>query len=146
MKDSFSFTIQSLLERKEGKVTCPMSPVLFAKEMASQMKTKYNRLARVWFDDEQTLQQVEEDGLTSYDTLILACVYKKDLLLSLWIDRGAGGLPVAMGYQSDGDVLLTPIYEESAFARKLTAEEIHQLFDYVFTHPECLAVNTRHSK
>jgi hypothetical protein len=123
-----------------------MSPFLFAKEMASQTEMRYNRLARVWFEDEQTLQQVEEDGLTSYDTLILACVYKRDLLLSLWIDRGTGGLPVAMGYQSDGEVLLTPIYEESAFARKLTAEEIHQLFDYVFTHPECLAVNTRDSK
>jgi hypothetical protein len=61
------------------------------------------------------------------------------LLLSLWVDRGTGGLPVAMGYRSDGEILLTPIYEESAFARKLSAAEIRQLFEHIFTHPECLA-------
>jgi hypothetical protein len=146
MKDSFSFTIQSLLEMKDGKVTGPMSPLLFAGEMAAQTETKYNRLARVWFDDEQILQEMEADGLTGYDTLLVGCQYKTDLLLCLWIDRGIGGLPVAMGYQSDGEILLTPIYEKSAFARKLTVAEIRQVFEHVFTHPECLAVNTRHSK
>jgi len=146
MNNSFSFTIQSLLERKDGKVTVPLSPFLFAKETAQQMDMKFNRLARVWFDDEQILQQVEEDGLTGYDCLILGCQYKDDLLLSLWVDQGVGGLPVALSYQSDREVLLTPIYEKSNFARKLTTEEIHQLFDYVFTHPESLAVNTCHSK
>jgi hypothetical protein len=143
MKDSFSFTIQSLLERKDGKATGPLSPLLFAKEMASQMETKYNRLARVWFEDEQILQEWDDGGLTGYDTLILACVYKKDVLLSLWVDRGTGGFPVAMGYQSDGEILLTPIYEESTFARKLTVAEIGQLFEHVFTHPECLAIKDR---
>jgi hypothetical protein len=83
MIDSFSFTIQSLLERKAGKVTGPMSPVLFAKEMASQMETKYNRLARVWFDDEHIFQEFEDSGLTGYDSLLLGCQYKNDLQLSL---------------------------------------------------------------
>jgi hypothetical protein len=142
MKTSFTFNIQCLLEIKDGKVTGPMSPILFAKEMASQTEMKYNRLARVWFDDEQILQEMEDGGLTGYDSLILACAYKNDLLLSLWLDRGTGGLPVAMGYRSDGDILLTPIYEKSEFARKLTAAEIKELFDYVFTHTECLAINT----
>jgi hypothetical protein len=146
MKHSFAFHIQSLLERKDEKVTGPLSPFLFAKETARQMDMKFNRLARVWFDDEQILQQIEDDGLTGYDYLILGCQYKDDLLLSLWVDQGVGGLPVALSYQSDREILLTPIYEKSDFARKLTAEEIHQLFDYVFTHPECLAVNTSHSK
>jgi hypothetical protein len=118
MTTSFVFSIQSLLEIKDGKVTGPMSPVLFAKEMAAQTETKYNRLARVWFEDDQILQEMEEDGLTGYDTLLVGCQYKTDLLLCLWIDRGTGGLPVAMGYQSDGEILLTPIYEKSDFARK----------------------------
>ena len=140
MKNSFAFHIQSLLERKEGKVTGPMSPLLFAKEMAGQMEMKYNRLSRVWFDDEQIFQQVEDGGLTGYDSLILACAYKHDLLLSLWVDQGVGGLPVALCYQSDREVLLTPIYQNSDFARKLTVEEIRQLFDHVFDHPELLAI------
>jgi hypothetical protein len=143
MTTSFVFSIQSLLEIKDGKVTGPMSPVLFAKEMAAQTETKYNRLARVWFEDDQILQEMEEDGLTGYDTLLVGCQYKTDLLLCLWIDRGTGGLPVAMGYQSDGEILLTPIYEKSDFARKLTVTEIRALFDYVFTHPECLAIKGR---
>jgi len=142
MKTSFTFHIQSLLETKDGKVTGPMSPVLFAKEMAAQTETKYNRLARVWFEDEQILQEYEEDGLTGYDILLVGCQYKTDLLLRLWVDRGSSGLPVAMGYRSDGDILLTPIYEKSEFARKLTANEIKDLFDYVFTHTECIAINT----
>jgi hypothetical protein len=146
MKHSFAFHIQSLLERKDGKVTGPLSPFLFAKETARQMDMKFNRLARVWFDDEQILQQIEDDGLTGYDCLILGCQYKDDLLLSLWVDQGVGGLPVALSYQSDREILLTPIYEKSDFARKLTAEEIRQLFDYVFNHPECLSVNTSHPK
>jgi hypothetical protein len=146
MKDSFSFHIQSLLERKNGKATGPLSPFLFAKETARQMDMKFNRLARVWLDDEQILQQIEDDGLTGYDCLMLGCQYKDDLLLSLWVDQGVGGLPVAMGYQSDSEILLTPIYEKSEFARKLTIEEIRQLFDYIFTHPECLAVNIGYPK
>jgi len=128
---------------KDGKATGPMSPVLFAKEMAAQTETKYNRLARVWFEDDQILQVMEEDGLTGYDTLLLCCQYKTDLLLWLWVDRGIGGLPVAMGYQSDGEILLTPIYEKNAFARKLTVAEIRQLFEHVFAHPECLAIKGR---
>jgi hypothetical protein len=117
-----------------------MSPVLFAKEMATQTKIKYNRLARVWFDDEQLLQEVEDGGLTGYDCLILACAYQDDLLLCLWVDRGVGGLPVAMSYQSDREILLTTIYNESDFARKLTIPEIRVLFEHVFTYPECLAI------
>jgi hypothetical protein len=140
MKHSLAFSIQSLLEIKNGKVTGPLSPFLFAKETARQMEMKFNRLARVWFDDEQIFQQFEDGGLTGYDSLILACAYKHDLLLSLWVDQGVGGLPVALCYQSDPEVLLTPIYQDSDFARKPTAEEIRQLFDHIFDHPELLAV------
>ncbi len=117
-----------------------MSPLFFAKEIACLLETKYNRLARVWFEDEQILQQWEDCGLTGYDTLILARATKNDLLLSLWVDQGVGGLPVALSGQSDPEILLTPIYEKTDFARKLTVAEIRQIFDYIFTHPECLAV------
>jgi hypothetical protein len=140
MTTSFVFTIQSLLEVKDGKVTGPMSPLLFAREMTAQMETKYNRLARVWFQDEQILQQSEGGGLTGYDALLIGTQYKTDLLLRLWVDIGTGGLPVAKAYQSNPEILLAPIYEKSDFARKLTVAEIRQLFDHVFAHPECLAI------
>jgi hypothetical protein len=51
-----------------------------------------------------------------------------------------------MGYKSEGEILLTPIYDKTEFARKLTVGDIRQLFDYVFNHPECLAINTTDSK
>jgi hypothetical protein len=142
MEASNSFTVHSLLAKdKDGKITGPMSPVLFAKEMAEQNSEKFNRLARVWFNDETTFQEYEYDGLTGHDTLIIACQYENDLRLSLWIDTGVSGVPVAMCCQSDKEIIITPIYERKEFAKKLTKEEIQQLFEYVFNNPQVLAIN-----
>lgn len=138
MKQSFKFSIQGLLsENKEGGISGAMSPTLFAKEMATQMEFKYNRLARVWFDDEEVFQVYEGgEGLTGHDTLIIACQYPNDLWVSLWVDSGVGGLPVAMGFQSDREVTITPIYERATYARKLTTEEIQEVFNHVFDNPQ----------
>lgn len=132
MEQDFKFRIQSLLSQKEDKVSGPMSPMLFAEEMAKSNGTKFNRLARLWFDDERINQRYEDGGLTGYDCLLIGTVYDNDLLVTFWVDLGTGGVPIAMGYLSDKEVVFTQVYKKEKFARSLTESEIQQIFDSVF--------------
>src|SRR3978361_130577 len=120
MEKKLQFRTQSLLSQKDGKVSGPMSPMLFAKEMAQSADFKYNRLARLWFDDERINQKYEDGGLTGHDTLIIGTIYENDVWLSLWVDSGTGGMPVAMAYQSGNEVQFTPVYKKEKYARSLS--------------------------
>ena len=133
------FQIQNLLTIKENQLTGPMSPLLFAKEMTSILGFKFNRLARLHLEDKQVFQIFEHgEGLTGHDILIIARQFKTDLWVSLWVDTGTGGIAVCSGYQTDRKIQLTPIYEKLHFAHKLTAEELKEIFNYVFDNPEVL--------
>ncbi|RXK87012.1 hypothetical protein [Filimonas effusa] len=99
------------------------------------MDFKFNRLARVQYANDEIHQQYEGDGLTGHDTLIIGCAYKNDFWLSLWVDMGVGGLPVAMRHQSDNEITVTAIYHKTSFAAKLTDTEIAVLFNHVFDNP-----------
>jgi hypothetical protein len=134
MEKQFKFRIQSLLTQKDGKVSGPMSPMLFAEEMAKSNNTKFNRLARLWFDDERINQRYEDGGLTGFDTLIIGTVYDNDTLVTLWVDLGTGGIPIAMGYLSDKEVLFTQVYQKEKFAKKLAEAEVQQIFESVFAN------------
>jgi hypothetical protein len=125
--ETLKFTIQSLLSRNDGTVSGPMSPTLFAQEMAKSVGFKYNRLARVWFGDEQINQCKEDGGLTGHDTLIIGAVYTNDIWLSLWVDSGTGGIPVAMTNQSDRIIDFTTVYDSEKFARKLNEQEVAEI-------------------
>lgn len=141
MKHPFNFSIQNLLsETKQGSISAPMSPMLFAKEMARQEQFKFNRLARVWFEDERINQCKEDGSYTGHDTLIIGCQYSNDLWLSLWVDSGTGGIPVGMCYESDKETVCTPVYTQKRYAVKLSHEQITEIFDYVFSNPETIAI------
>lgn len=140
MENKLKFSIQTLLSQKDGEVSAPMSPFLFAEEMSKRTGIKFNRLARVLFDDE-AFNQIKEDVLyTGHDTLIIAHDMLVDLMLSLWVDIGVGGIPVAMVFRSDREILLTKIYNEQPYSRKLTEQEVRQIFDFVFSNPDCLGI------
>ena len=144
MKQILKYNISSLLqEEKDGSVSGPMSPVLFAREMGIQMQFKYNRIARVRFDDEEVNQYYEENSLTGHDTIIIGCQSKNDLWLSFYVDLGIGGIPLAMVYQSDRQVCMTAVYEHCKFARMLTLEEITGIFESVFTDPDSIAIHKK---
>lgn len=140
MNEAISFKIQSLLSHKDGGVSGPMSPVLLAKELAKSTRFKFNRLARVSFDDERINQKYEDGGLTGYDNLIIATVYSNDLWLSLWVDYGVGGMPVAMSYLSGREIEITPIYKAAKYARKLTEVDVAQIFQTIFLNPALLNI------
>lgn len=131
--ETLKFRIQSLLYQRDGKVSGPMSPMLFAEEMAKSTGIKFNRLARLWFDEERINQNYEDGGLTGFDTLIIGTLHENDLLITLWVDTGTGGIPVAMAYQSDKEVLTTQVYSHATFAKKLSDTDIQQIYDSVFS-------------
>ena len=141
MRPIFEFRIQGLLQRKEDNtISGPMSPVEFAREMVRQTDHKINRLARVWLEGEDFMQEMEGDGYTGYHLLILARQYSNDLWLSLWVDKGTGGIPVASAYASDRNPVVTPIYRKTRFARKLSDLQIKTIFNYIFDNPTQIAI------
>ena len=141
MKQTIKFSIQNLLSQKDQGTVCgPMSPMLFANEVALQQEFKFNRLARVRFEDERINQRREDGGYTGNDTLIIGCQYANDLWLSLWVDSGTGGTPVAMCYQSDKETVCIPVYDKTRYAVKLSHEQICEIFNYVFSNPETIAI------
>lgn len=144
MNIPFEFTIQNLLSRQaDGTVIGPMSPMLFAKEMSILTGTKFNRLARIRISDERILQIRENDELTGYDHLLIGRQYDNDLFLSIWVDMGTSGLPVAMRYQSDAACIVTPIYKATNFLFEPAEEEFEAVFNYVFANPGCIAIPER---
>lgn len=141
MEPSLKFSIQNLLSRnKEGKISAPMSPMLFAKEMAEQVPFKFNCLARVWFEDERMHQHREDGGYTGYDTLIIGCRYSNDLWLSIWVDCGVYGIPVAMRFQSDKNADVKSLYLKTSFAAKLNEQQINEIFDHIFSNPQTIDI------
>lgn len=140
MENQLKFRIQKLLSRKGDTISAPMSPLHFAKEMARQNQVKFNRLVRVWFDDETIHQRREDSGHTGHDTLIIAAQYLNDLYLSMWVDEGEYGIPVAMTFQSDRELIITTAYKEAQFTRKLSVQEIQEIFKYIFGNPSALDI------
>ncbi len=137
--EGLNFSVQPLLTRIGGKISGPMSPLLFAKEMMEQLQMKYNRLGRIWFKDEPVFQRCEYGEQTGYDTLVIGTQYANGLWLSLWVDEGTRGLPVAMAF-AGGAIKITPTYDFVKYSRKLSVGEIEQVFDYLFTHPHELDI------
>ena len=146
MNAEFKYSIQSLLtESLEGMVSGAMSPLLFAEEMAKQMEMKFNRLARICIDDPEINQVYEADGLTGPDTLLIGCKYKDDLWLSIWVDTGTKGVPVAMAYQSQKEITICPIYKRTQYAKKLLMENIRSIFESIYANPEVIAIQKKSS-
>ncbi|WDF55794.1 hypothetical protein [Mucilaginibacter sp. KACC 22063] len=134
-KQQFTYSIQPLLEEKEGNISGPMSPVLFAKEMASQVGFKYNRLARLWLADERINQCREDGGLTGNDTLIIGAVYKDNVWLSLWVDTGVGGVAVASAFRSDRSIDFVELYRRQPYVSKLSQNQVTDIFQSIFNDP-----------
>lgn len=140
MTAKFEYKIQTLLSHRGDHISGPMSPMLFAQEMTEHTKEKFNRLARVWFEDETIMQRREGEGFTGHDILIIGMQYANDLKLTLWIDEGVRGTPVAMAFQTNRKIIITTIYKKARYHRKLSPEEIKLIFDEVFDNPQLIEV------
>jgi hypothetical protein len=136
------YTFQKLLEKKDGKVSGPMSPVLFMKEMRKQIGDPYNRLVRVHLNDSHIHNWNEgkrtEPEWTGCDTLLLAIETTKGVeMIAMWVDEGTGGCPVAMYLTKEDDLTITPIYDKNTkYAVKLTFTEIKEIMKAAFEQKE----------
>ena len=141
MKKQFTFRIESLQSQKQDAGTSPKSMVSFAQAImiAEQNNRNSNRLAKVCFDDE-TIHQSEGNGETANDTLIIATGYTDELCLSLWVDKAGLGIPVALCFRSDREVVVTSVYKEALYIRKLSEDELLQIFIYIFDNPTVLNI------
>jgi hypothetical protein len=132
MKNQFQFKIQNLLSIKGHTVSGPMSPLLFAQEVTTKLVKRLNMLARIWFNDEAIHQYREDGGFTGHDTLVIGTVLSNDLQLSLWVDEGVRGVPVAMAFGSDREITITPAYHKNNYHQNLSPQQIKEIFEYLF--------------
>jgi integrase len=127
------FKTYSLLESKDGEITGPMSPVMFANEFASQINLEFTGLARLSFEDDE-IHNVYEDGfkrgLTGYDTLLIGRRYKNNKFIAMAIDMGVSGVPVAFSYYKERQPVLSAAYQKAKFEKYLTEADIKAILDY----------------
>jgi len=129
-----SFKIQDLITRHEdGTMSGPMSPVEFAKIMCEEWEMSLTGLFRVYFDDNEINQWYESkksggfQSLTGLDTLVIC----DTTAMAMFIDTGTSGIPVAITFFDEDDVVMTPIYEKYHFEKKLSKDEISEIFNSI---------------
>ncbi|MCF3109585.1 hypothetical protein LL912_12460 [Niabella sp. CC-SYL272] len=138
--ESLQFQVHSLLKYEDECVTGPMAPMLFASETMDQLGLSYNRLARIWFEDENIFQKYEGESLTSHDILVIGKQFRSGLWISLWIDEGVQGIPVATAFKGEA-VAVSDRYLEMDYARTLTVTEIETIFAHIFENTDELDIS-----
>jgi hypothetical protein len=120
--------LQNLLETdKNGNISGAMSPVLMAKAFCEQENIPLKKLARIWFEGEETHQSTTEPG-TGHDTLIIETNgTKKARCFMMIIDKGTKIVPGAIWFEDDKDPIITPVYKKQDL-RLLTDDQILECF------------------
>jgi hypothetical protein len=130
-----TFRIQALLKHGKNGFQGGMSPMGFAMEISERLHKPFNILARVWFDDPDILQQNDYGEHTGFDHLIIGYLDEKEFWLTFWLDRHAG-LPIGIAFGSDRKVWLSTAYRKAKFIKRLSPQEVEEVFQHVFDHPE----------
>lgn len=133
MKGKIMFKTQSLLEKVNGNITGPMSPVLAAKSVAAQLNIPLNGLSRIWWTTGSIHQAKDEE--TGYDTLLIGSNYNNCKQIFMMVDSGYDVIPVAFGWSDESDPTITPAYEKSNI-RKLSQQDITSVFKHCFENWE----------
>jgi hypothetical protein len=139
MKKKLKIRIQALLKHGKYGFQGAMSPMGFAMEISERIHKPFNILARVWFDDADTLQQNDSGEHTGYDHLIIGYQDEKEFWLTFWMDKRAG-LPIGIAFGTDRKVSISAAYKKERFIKKLSPGEIKEVFHHVFDHPEEIAI------
>lgn len=121
--------VYNLLTVENGRLSGPMGPVMFAQEVCKALGTPMHGLARVVWDDECTMQLIDDEG--GYDTVVFLERYKNDRVLRMFLDTGLGGIPVALFVLSDKTITFTGIYEKSTAFYKPSEAEVRAVFECI---------------
>lgn len=123
---------QSMLSRKNGKVSGAMSPVMAAQIFCRENKFPFDGLVRIWFDSEEVHNRYEGPGkscLTGCDTLMVLSRYSNLDQVTMFVDMGCECLPVCLYLSDERSLTITPVYQEYPFAKKCDATELTHLIE-----------------
>ena len=139
------YRINRLLLRDGDDIKCYLGPHEAMKLLAKEFGMRFNRLARIVFDDDEIHNYYEgghRKGLTCMDTLMAGCVYTDgSMLLCMVVDMGCEQLPVGMMFSTDDKPTVTPIYlDDARFQKKLSKEEVHEMFKRIFDDPSLIDI------
>jgi len=101
--------LQNLCTVEDGTLSGPMSPMLLMQDMSVQMEERYCGICRVWWDDDRSMQLVDEDS--GLDTVVYLTRYGNGVSLSMFVDTGIGAIPVAVCFVGD-ETIFAPVYEK----------------------------------
>lgn len=135
------FSFQNLLQinKKDGSIEGPMSPVLMANNFSKFLEIRYHGLVRIrmdeeinnWYEDQSPEGRVKT-GLTGCDQLVLITKIREGYMLSYAIDMGSEYMPVATKFSPDDYCTVTPIYlKDTRFEKKLSKDQLNAMFDLI---------------
>ncbi|MBN8857069.1 MAG: hypothetical protein J0H29_01700 [Sphingobacteriales bacterium] len=137
MKTKFHFTIQNLLYNAEY-LKGPIAQVLFAKRFIEyEGAFIWNRLARVVFENEATHKALP-GAVPLEETLLLGTEGFDYSTLHLCIRGKSTCCRVATGYFPKRVAIMHDDYKQAILLHKLTDNQIHKVFTYVWDHPETI--------
>lgn len=124
--------INNLCTIKNNTLTGPMSPMLLAKDICANLGIRLSGVARVWWDNDRTLQYKDEDS--GLDTVVYKEEHKDDTALYLFLDTGIGAMPIALRTKNDKEITYSPVYKDDEKFIKPTDEEIAEVFETIFNN------------
>ncbi|SEW24637.1 hypothetical protein SAMN05421841_1810 [Chryseobacterium wanjuense] len=138
------FGIENLMyyKGKNKKMMAPPEALHFAREMTFPNHEAFNRLAKIWFEDKTIFQYKIDGELTSHEVYMIGDrLSETRLTLTLWVDEGDKGVPVARAYQTKRDIYIMQAYEEKNYYYKPSKAQIQEIFNYLFDNPNRLEIN-----
>jgi len=120
--------IQNLCTVQGGIISGPLSPMMFAQDMTKQLGIEFSGLCRIWFDD-RLLQAKDED--TGFDSVVILSEYNNTIILSMFLDMGVRGLPIAYLEKEENSIDFSPAYREETNLYKPSDETIKEVFDSI---------------
>jgi|GEM_PF-2564351 hypothetical protein len=142
-KDVLNYCASPLLKTENGVVSGPMSPVLFAKDVAKELGSGMRGLCRVSFNEDPTVNQVYEGDrnsryLTGHDTLVLAFGMGENRTYGMFVDEGVQGVPAFLFDPCLPDTIdCTPTYSGQRYERHLTLNEAIQIMSEIHKNRLC---------
>jgi hypothetical protein len=117
-----SYGLQKLSELHDGIISGPMSPMMFAEQIAKHFELGLIAVHRINFDDRELYQEPDEPGfLTGYDTLLILL----EQVAVFAVDRGVSADLVAVAL-ADGKIEIKPDIQ-SGYVKILEVQQIEAL-------------------
>ena len=121
--------VYNLLTVENGRLSGPMGPVMFAQEVCKALDIRLGGLARVVWDDERTMELIDDEG--GYDTVVLLERFGNEDILVMMLDTGIGGIPVGHYCVRARDLHINDSFHQSTEFYKPSDTELRAVFELI---------------